>query len=105
MIGKFNKHNFVQAYHSAKNYIGNAYHTTKNVLGNIDNAVSAGKSVYVILAPYIDEFSGGKGIHKNAMKAITAYDDIRNQVVDKHDNVLTKFNDINHKLSKKNIML
>ena len=39
------------------------------------------------------------------MKAITAYDDIRNQVVDKHDNALTKFNDISRKLSKTNIIL
>ena len=53
MLGKLNKNNFVQAYHSAKNYIGNAYHATKNVLGHIDNAVSVGKSVYGILAPYM----------------------------------------------------
>ena len=102
MLGKVNKHHFQIFYNSAKHHLGNAYHNTKNFLNNVDHGIRTAKTVYGVLAPYIEQYAGSH-INKHAVKAIGHYEDIRNKVMDTHDKAHNEIYDIKNKLSKHNI--
>jgi pyrimidine operon attenuation protein/uracil phosphoribosyltransferase len=79
------------------------YTQAKNILGNIDHGINVGRTVFSVLQPYIEQL-GQNHINKNAMKALTYYDDIKKRVVDTHDKAENSLNDITDKLKRKNIM-
>ena len=103
MFGKLNKHHFNSLYNNTKRHIGTAYTHAKNILGNIDHGVNAGRTMFGVLQPYIEQL-GQHNINKNAIKALSYYDDIKNRVVDTHDKAENTYNDITDCLKRKNII-
>ena len=63
--------------------------------GHIDHGFSVAKEVYKVLEPVIKEYSGNNHIHGHAMKAISGYENLRNQAMEAHHHVST----VGHKLS------
>jgi len=60
----------------------------KNIAHNIDYGVSVAKDVYRILEPVIKEYAGhNHGLHGHAMKAMTGYENLRNQAMEAHNHV------------------
>ena len=102
MLGKLNRSYFTHAYNTAKHHIGNAYHHTKNLIQNVDHGIRTGKTVYSVLAPYIEQY-GGSHINKHAVKAIGKYENIRHRVMEGHDKANNEIYNITNKLSKHNI--
>ena len=102
MLGKVNKHHLQNFYNSAKHHLGNAYHNTKNFLNNVDHGIRTAKTVYGVLAPYIEQYAGSH-INKHVVKHIGNYENIRHQVMEGHDKAHNEIHDIKNKLSKHNI--
>ncbi len=78
----------------AKDFLGKAYNRTKSFLGDVDYSVGQFRRLYGAVAPVLmDElgagkYTVGKGLHKNIMKGLTTYDDLRNRVGTAHDRVV-----------------
>ena len=87
MIGKMTKHHVARGLHHAKNFLGQTYHNTRNMLGNVDQGVRAFKQVYGAVAPVLESYGVPTG-HKQVMKALTGYDNIRKNVMEGHDRVM-----------------
>ena len=102
MLGKLNRSHFAHVDNTAKHHIGNAYNHTKKFLNNVDHGIRTAKTIYGVLAPYIDQY-GGSHINKHAVKAIGHYEDIRHKVMEGHDKASNEIYDIKNKLSKHNI--
>ena len=102
MLGKLNRSHVERFYNSAKHHLGNAYHHTKNVLHNVDHGIRTAKTVYSVLAPYIEQY-GGSHVNKHAVKAIGHYEDIRHKVMEGHGKASNEIHDIKNRLSKHNI--
>ena len=103
MLGKLNRSHNTYAYNTATYHIGNAYNHTKNLLHNVDSGIRTAKTVYSVLAPYIEQY-GGSHINKHAVKAIGHYEDIRHKVMEGHDKASNEIHDIKNTLSKHNIL-
>ena len=85
-----------------KNFTSEAYSKSKNILNNIDNGIKIGKQIYSSISPLLDTYLGNhsKAIHDNVMHGITKYDDIKNKVIENHDNLYNDYNNVKHKLFK-----
>ena len=60
----------------------------KNIAHNIDYGVSVAKDAYGILELVIKEYAGhNHGLHGHVMKAITGYENLRNQAMEAHNHV------------------
>ena len=94
MFHKYSKHHFKQTISNIKNHIGNGYHHVKHIAGHIDHGFSVAKQIYRVLEPVIKEYSGHH-LHGHAMKAITGYENSRNQAMEANHHVTN----IGHKLS------
>ena len=92
---KFNKHVFKRTMSNLKHHIGNGYNHVKNIAGHIDHGFSVAKEVYRVLEPVIKEYSGNNHIHGHAIKAISGYENLRNQSMEAHHHVST----VGHKIS------
>lgn len=92
---KFNKHVFKRTMSNLKHHIGNSYNHVKHIAGHIDHGVSVAKEVYKVLEPVIREYSGNNHLHHHAMKAISGYENLRNQAMEANHHVST----VGHKLS------
>jgi uncharacterized coiled-coil DUF342 family protein len=99
---KFKKEHLMNAFNKAKNFVGDAYLKSKNILNNIDNGVKIGKQIYSQVSPYINKYLGNhsKSIHDNLIKGISKYDDIKNKVLENHDDIINDYNNVKHKLFK-----
>ena len=73
--------------HKFKEFLGRTYTHGKNFLGHIDNAVQNGKRLYSLVEPLISHYSPGhsKQLTDSVMKGISAYDSIKNKVIENHD--------------------
>ena len=80
--------------------VGEAYSKSKHGLNNIDNGIRIGKHIYSSTSPLLDEHLGkhSKAIHDNVMHGISKYDDIKNSVVEHHDNLYIDYTNVTHKL-------
>jgi hypothetical protein len=94
MFHKFSKHNFKQTYSNLKHQIVHGYHHVKNIAHNIDYGVSVAKHIYEAFEPVLREH-GQHHLHGNALKAISGYENLRNQALDANHHITT----IGHKLS------
>ena len=99
---KFKKEHLQNAFNKAKNFIGDAYLKSKNVLNNIDNGIKIGKQIYSHVSPLLNKYLGNhsKRIHDNVMRGISKYDDIKNKVIENHDDIMHDYNTVKHKLFK-----
>ena len=95
MFHKFNKNVFNRTISNLKNHLGNGYHHVKNIAHHIDHGFSVAKEVYKVLEPVIREYGGHHQLHGHAMKAISGYENLRNQAMEAHHHVST----VGHKLS------
>ena len=103
MVGqKFKKEHLQNAFNKAKNFIGDAYLKSKNVLNNIDNGIKIGKQIYSHVSPFVNKYLGNhiKSIHDNVMRGMSKYDDIKNKVIENHDDIMHDYNTVKHKLFK-----
>jgi len=89
--GKLTRESFQKAVHSVKNNLSHGYHKTKQFLGHIDHGMRVAKQVYSALAPAREHY-GGKHINKHVIKGIGGYEQLRNKVMDAHDNALQHVN-------------
>jgi hypothetical protein len=90
MFHTFNKHHFKQTIGNLKHHLGRGYHHVKNIANNIDYGVSIEKEAYKILEPVIREYPNHHhNIHHHAMKAISGYESLRNNVLDANHHVAT----------------
>ena len=99
MFGKITRHHVQHHFNKAKEFIGNAYHHTKNFLGDIDSGVRTFKHVYGALAPVLESYGVNSG-NRHVMKALTGYDNVRNQVMEGHDRVMNDYNNVKDTLAK-----
>ena len=95
MFHKFNKNVFQRTMSNLKKNFHHGYHHVKNIAGHIDHGFSVAKEVYRVLEPVIREYSGNNHIHGHAIKAISGYENLRNQAMEAHHHVST----VGHKLS------
>ena len=92
MFHKFNKHQFRQTINNLKHHLGRGYHHVNNIAGHIDHSFHVAKEAYKILEPVIREYSGhhsASHIHNHAMKAISGYEHIKNNVLDANHHIVT----------------
>ena len=99
---KFKKEHLMNAFNKAKNFVGNAYNKSKNIVNHIDSAVKIGKNIYSTISPVLDKYLGNhsKAIHDNVIRGISKYDDIKNKVIENHDDIINDYNNVKHKLFK-----
>ncbi len=87
---KITREGVMRAFGNAKKFLGHTYHQTKNVLGHLDHGVAVAKKVYSVLQPVIESL-GGNGSHKHVMKALGGYENIRDKVIDTHENAMNTY--------------
>lgn len=91
---------------NTKDFMGKAYSTSQNVLSNVDSGIRTAKQVYSILAPTLQATLGeetfGKA-NKYAMKGLSQYDTIRNQVIDSNENISHNYRKVVGELQKHKI--
>ena len=102
MFGKITKQQVQHHFNKAKSFLGNAYNHTKNFLNDVDSGVKTFKSVYGALAPILDSY-GITSTHKHVMKALTGYDNVRNQVLEGHQRAVGDVKRLNDNLRKNNV--
>ena len=102
MFGKISRRDVAHHFHRAKNFLGNAYRHTRNFLGDVDHGVRTFKHIYGAIAPVLESY-GVNPANKHVMKALTGYDNIRNNVLEHHDRVVNDVNNIKNNLVKKNV--
>ena len=95
MFHKFSKNQFKQTLRNLKSHALHGYHQAKNIAGHIDHGVSIAKEIYRVLEPAINTYAGNHGLHGHAMKALTGYENLRNQAMEINNHVTT----IGNKLS------
>ena len=95
MFHKFNKLHFRQTIMNLKQHVHNGYHHAKQFAHNLDHGFSVAKNVYRVLEPVINQYAGNNHLHKHAMKAISGYENLRNQAIEANNHVTN----IGHKLS------
>ena len=101
MFGKITKQQVAHHFNKATDFLGNAYNQTRNFLGTVDAGVRTFKHVYGALAPVLESY-GVSPRNKHVMKALTADDTIKVQVVDGHDRVMNDVNNVMGRLAQKN---
>ena len=104
MLAKISRRDVAHHVNRAKNFLGNAYHHTRNFLGDVDQGVRTFKQIYGAIAPVLESY-GVNPANKHVMKALTGYDNIRNNVLEHHDRVVNDVNNIKNNLVKKKVNL
>ena len=102
--GKFNKDAFHRTVNSVKSHISNGYHKTKQFLGHVDNGIRTAKHIYAALAPAIEHYGGGH-VNKHVIKGLGGYEQMRNKVMDAHDNAVQHVNQVTGKLKKQGVSI
>ena len=88
MFGKVSSDDVRCNFNKAKNSIGNKYVEGQRLFHNIDHGVKIAKKVYGAVAPVINSLAGNETvsrINKHAMKAISEPGNIRQSVMEGHD--------------------
>ena len=89
MFHKFNKHVFQRTISNLKHTIGMRYQHAKHIAHQVDHGFSVAKEIYKVLEPVIREYSGNNHLHNHAMKAISVYENLRNQAMEANHHVST----------------
>ena len=103
MLGKISKRQVNHHFNRVKDFIGNAYNHSKQFLGDIDTGVKTFKNIYSIVAPVLDSYGVNASNNNYISKALTGYDNIRNNVIQNHDRVMNDINTVKTDLSNKNV--
>ena len=90
MFQKFNKHYFKHTLGNLKHHVQRGYHHLKQIGHNIDYGVHVAKDIYKILEPVIKEYHPGHHqLHNHAIKALSGYESLRNNVLDANHHATT----------------
>ena len=100
--GKFSRDSFHRAYNGIKSHISHGYYRAKHFLGHVDNGIRTAKHVFSAIAPVIEHYGGGH-VNKHVTKGIGGYEQLRNKVMDAHDNALQHVNQVTGNLKKAKI--
>ena len=104
MLGnELNKQHIVKAFHITRNFLGCACsHGKIFILGTIDNGIKIAKHAYGVISPILDKYAGhhNKSINNHVMNAVKSYDDIKNKIIENHDNLYNDYNYIKNKILK-----
>jgi hypothetical protein len=92
-------------FNRAKDFLGKAYNQTKSFLGDVDSGVKTFKNIYGVVAPILDSYGLNASKNTHVIKALSGYDDIRNNIIEKHDRVVNDVKKVKNNLVKKNINL
>ena len=82
---KFNKQQFKRTI-SNLNHAVRGYHHVKHIANHIDYGASVAKEVYRALEPIILQH-GRHDLHGHAMRAISGYDNIKNQAIEANHHI------------------
>ena len=88
--------------HHTKHFLNSAY----NVAQSIDHGMRTAKEIYGIVQPHLEELAGRERtnpVQNKAMKIFSSYDNVRNRVMDSHQEVEHHVGSILDKMKKKNI--
>ena len=89
-----------------KKLLSRGYSNTKHFLNKVNEGYEVGKEVYKILKPSIEALAGSqnyKTIDNKVGKAISSYENVRNHVLDSHQQVENHVGGVVERLKKKNI--
>jgi len=90
MFTKFNHHHFRHTINNLKHHINRGYHHVKNIAGHIDHGIHIAKDIYKVLEPVLREYNPHHGhIHGHALKALSGYESLRNNVLDANHHAVT----------------
>ena len=99
----FNKHfskvkQFLgHGYAKTKDFLGHSYAKGKEILGKINDGYGHAKQIYDVVSPLLDQYLPTQTNHaiKNTVnKGMNEYENLRNKVIDKHDNIKDNINNI-----------
>ena len=105
MFGKITKQQVSHHLNRAKDFMGHAYNKTKSFLGDLDSGVKTFKNIYSVVSPILDSYGINASKNTHVMKALTGYDNIRNNIIEQHDRVVGDVKKVKNNLAKKNINL
>ena len=89
-----------------KKLLSRGYSNTKHFLNKVNEGYEVGKEVYKVLKPSIEALAGSqnyKAIDNKVGKAISSYENVRNHVLDSHQQVENHVGGIVEQMKKKNI--
>ena len=108
MYGKLNRAYLTHSFNNAKNLVGRKYNETTHFIHNKYQGYQLAKQVYSVLPPTIQAFAGGcnsSKINQHAMKAISNYENVRNNVMDAHREPTTHVDNVVSNLKKANVSI
>ena len=91
-----------------KKLLSRGYSNTKHFLNKVNEGYEISKEVYKAVRPALEALSGTHNQHFNAIdskvsKAIHSYENVRNHVLDSHQQVENHVGGVVERLKKKNI--
>ena len=69
-------------------------------MGDVDSGVKTFKNIYSVVAPVLDSYGLNASENTHVMKALSGYDDIRNNIIEKHDRVVNDVKKVKNNLVK-----
>ena len=93
-------------FRTGKKLLSRGYSNTKHFLSKVNEGYEVSKEVYKVLKPSIEALAGSqnyKAIDSKVSKAIHSYENVRNHVLDSHQQVENHVGGIVEQMKKKNI--
>ena len=95
-------------FRNGKKLLSRGYSNTKHFLNKVNEGYEISKEVYKAVRPALEALSGTHNQHFNAIdskvsKAIHSYENVRNHVLDSHQQVENHVGGVVERLKKKNI--
>ena len=87
-----------------KKFLSRGYVNTKHVLNKVNEGYEVGKEVHKVLKPSIEALAGSqnyKAIDSKVGKAMSSYENVRNHVLDSHQQVENHVGGIVNQMKKK----
>ena len=93
-------------FRTGKRLLSRGYTNTKHFLNKVNEGYEVGKEVYKVLKPSLEALAGTRNyqaIDSKVGKAIHSYENVRNHVLDSHQQVENHVGGIVEQMKKKNI--
>ena len=90
-------------YAKTKDFLGKGYAKGKEILGKINDGYGHAKQIYDVIAPLVDQYlpaNTSRKIQDTVHKGMSEYENIREKVINKHDNIKDNLNNIVGHLKK-----
>ena len=93
-------------FRTGKTLLSRGYANTKHFLNKVNEGYEVGKEVYKVLKPSLEALAGSSkynAIDSKVGRAMSSYENVRNRVLDSHQQVETHVGGIVEQMKKKNI--